>query len=437
MKKLIFALAILLISFILCLNAYATLGEFTAYNCSGYQNGNTIYVTWTDYGNVVSYEITYTIISNASNRTITLNVQDNYYIIDDLNFGNKVAINVDAIYANGTRVEVFAGLELNVLYLPPTLVDKDTNSVELEYFDGFKYSMDGLNFHEEYIFKNLDANVEYKFYQMDKSGNISNPLSVILEGVPNETTNQPGTDISSSDETQDPQSTQEPEETTTVEPEIVDPRTLNTKTSVFGNGISIVNNSGNYNQTYFIYLSNLTSSISSNNKEYSNIVNHSKKVIGKQYGDILGIYRISFGYDDGDGDQVYVDLPYNSVLSIDVSSFNCNPIYICFDYEKEASKLTSSIKDGNLKCVINVDSEYKYIVLVGDKDALKNNGYVPQSNKSQSPSSTPSFSGLSSEAIPYIIIAVVAVAVGVVLMLIFIKKVRTNQSREWLKNNKR
>ena len=435
MKKLICVIfSCVLISFCFCLNALA-LGDFTAYNCSGYQDGNTLHITWAKFENASSYELTYTVKTSSSSRTVKINLHDTNYVIDNLTFGCKVDIAVNA-FVNDSVLEVFSGLELTVLYAPPVILEKGENSVELKRYMGMTYSMDGVHFFNESLFSGLEANTEYTFYQKDSLGNISNPLTVMM-GKNEETTNQ--TSVEETIQTLPAETTVETVETTNLpqtQTEVtqkVDPRTKNTKTTVYGEGISIIDNSGKYNASYFIKYNDLTDSVSSG-KDYSTIVSHAKKAIGKQYGDILKIYSISFGYTDSDGDDVYIDLPYNGIISMDISDIKCDPVYLCFDYEKEAQKLVTSVKDGVIKTVINVDTNYKYIVLVGDKDGIKNSGIVNTKSSGTKPQTNITF---SLDVLPYIAIAVVAVAVGVVLMLIFIKKIRNNQSREWLKNNKR
>lgn len=63
----------------------------------------------------------------------------------------------------------------------PAVKNYNKSSATLEPFDGYEYSIDGINFSKSNRFENLVSGKEYRFYQRDSSGKISEPLLFTIE----------------------------------------------------------------------------------------------------------------------------------------------------------------------------------------------------------------------------------------------------------------
>lgn len=454
MKKILSFVIALVIGFSLfILNVFA-FGEFKAYNCSGMQDGNTLIIEWVNFNNVNSYDLIYYDAATPDDVK-TIKCVETEKQLTNLVFGHLYNISVYANTIDGNRNEVFSGLEIRVLFEAPVIENKTSTSVTLKKYVGMTYSIDGLNYSESSKFENLAYGEVYTFYQRDSMGNTTS-LDVLIENIPIDTVstidnNQTEPTITTPIIQTDPvivdpeQTINKPTpiddittvtnpktniETTSVQTETTKP---NTKTQVYGNKIDILDKGGNYDNRYFIEITNVTSSASK--KDISNIEKRVKKLAGSKYGELAGLYKINFGYKDNNGKVNYLELPSSSIITIDMTVFDYDKIMMFFDYGKEASKLVTSIKDGKIKTVINVDPTYNYIAVVAENGATKtNNG--SNSNPVIDPviPSNPSTKEFDSDTIIYIIISAGALVIGGAFALIYFKKRRISKSKDWLHN---
>lgn len=443
-KALVFILVIMFVLSALILPVSST--SVNGSNYKGTQDGNTFTISWERYASAIEYQIS-CYNEDAPEEIYNVYTKDTEYKFENLAFGCTYSISVDAIYVSWTT-EVFSGLEIYMQKVKPVIEYNGNGNVRIRKYKGMEYSFEGGVFSETNEFSGL-LDGTYRIVQRDRRGTVSEALDFRVINASDPYIDTTETKITPPVTEPEPRQTDIPyiPETTIFIPSetVVDPieeiETLppNTSTIVYGHGVMVTHQQGNFNQNYKVSIKDVSAELYENDRStFNGYVKKIKKAMGDKYGNLLAIYEVDFGVMEN-GNFVKREMLTGSVLSIDLKPFDLSLAYMSAIYPDKAVACVTSCKENNIRTAVTFEPDYTYIAIIGDKEAIKTSSFVPayMSGSGNSGSSPISIDlGVSPVIIITSAVVVVLVVGAIFFTTAFVRRVKRAKSKEWLNDNR-
>ena len=198
----------------------------------------------------------------------------------------------------------------------------------------------------------------------------------------------------------------------------------NTAQAVYGEKVILINVNGNYDYTFSISLTDIKPQLESDPTTRA----HINELMGNDLSKVLHLYRVDFGQNDDEFNRL--DLPKGGMLSIEIED-KTKVQSIGAVYKNKVKQLKtdeySFSKDGKRAIItLDFDTNFDYVAMVDDLS-------IPKGSSSSGLGINLGLGNIDTTTLITIIEVFGILVGGVVLAIIFVKKMKKKKAQDWLR----